>query len=193
MSSSRRIPVPRPLPKGEQRPFLSSFVHVADGERSVVAAVALASENRAAEEREKMPTFHLSPRRCGDVDRDQPGVFERSGEYSGAALAEVIVAPAAVHHADARLEPDAAAKAGGAQDGTDHLGPERCGDHAARYGCGRTAARPARSALAVPRISRATRLGCGKLFRHRLAEDDCAGIAQCRDAGRIAAGAAADK
>src|SRR6267378_1721304 len=76
-----------------------------------------------------IPRITAGPR--GDVDRDQPGVFERGGEHAGAALAEVIVAPAAVDPADARLKPDAAAEAGGPQDRADHLRPERRRHHAA--------------------------------------------------------------
>src|SRR5436305_878568 len=54
-----------------------------------------------------------------DVDRDQPSIFERRGEHAGAALAEVIVAAAAVDPADTRLEADAAAEARRPQDRAD--------------------------------------------------------------------------
>src|SRR5580693_4387153 len=63
----------------------------------------------------------------GDVDRDEPGVFERGGEHAGTALAEVIVAAAAIDPANARLEADAAAEARGAQDRPDDLRPSAAG------------------------------------------------------------------
>src|ERR1700736_5144832 len=62
----------------------------------------------------RTPGIAADPR--GDADCDKPGVFERGGEHAGTALAEVIVAAAAIDPANARLKADAAAKACGAQD-----------------------------------------------------------------------------
>ena len=55
-----------------------------------------------------IPGIAADPRR--DADCDEPGVFERGGEHAGTALAEVIVAAAAIDPANARLKADAAAK-----------------------------------------------------------------------------------
>src|SRR6202011_932480 len=85
------------------------------------------------------------PRR--DADCDEPGVLERGGEHAGTALAEVIVAAAAIDPANARLKANAAAKACGPQDRADDLRPERRWHHAAGHSGGGAATRPARGAL----------------------------------------------
>ena len=138
-----------------------------------------------------IPRIAADPGR--DVDRDEPGIFERGGEHAGAALAEVVEAAAAIKPADARLEADAAAKAGGPQDRPHDLCAEGRGHHAASHRGGGAAARSARGALPVPRIARSARLGRGKLGRHDLPEDYRTGLAQCRDAGAVATGTAADE
>ena len=138
-----------------------------------------------------IPWIAAGPRR--DVDRDQPSVFERRGEHAGAALAEVIVAAAAVDPADTRLEADAAAEARGPQDRADDLRPERRRHHAAGNGGGGAAARPTRGALPVPWIAGAARFGGGELGGHHFPEDHRARLAQSRNAGGVATGAAADK
>src|SRR5204862_2780120 len=68
-----------------------------------------------------IPRIAAGPSR--NVHRDEPRVLERGGEHTGAALAEIIVAAAAVDDADARLEADAAAEARRAQDRADDLRP----------------------------------------------------------------------
>src|SRR4029077_21289618 len=89
-----------------------------------------------------------------------------------AALAEIIVAAAAVEAADAGLVPDAAAKARRTDDRADHLGPECGRHHAAATGGGGAAARPAGGARRVPRIARAAeRLARGEFGGDGLAED----------------------
>ena len=125
----------------------------------------------------------------GNIYRDKPSVFERGGEHAGTALAEIIVAAAAIDPADARLETDNAAKTGRTQDRADDLGPERRRDHAAGHRGGGAATRSARRARAIPRVPSAPRLSGRKLRRHHFAEDHRPGLAQRSDAGRIAAGA----
>ena len=120
-----------------------------------------------------------------DLVGDLPDIGERGGEHAGAALALDVVAAFAVEGVDARLEADATAIARRTDGGADHLRAERGAGDADGDRGRRTARRAARRARRVPGIARAARLGSGELGGHRLADDDGAGVAQRRDAGRV--------
>ena len=96
------------------------------------------------------------------------------------------MAAAAIDRADRRLEAEAAAETRWPQDRPEHLRADPDADRADSDRGRGAAARAAGRAGQVPRIARGARLHPGEFGRHRLAEDQCARVAQSRDAGGVA-------
>ena len=126
-----------------------------------------------------------------DLVGDLPGFVHRRGEDAGHALAQSVIASAAIERADRDLEADAAAIAGGTNGRADHLCAECRADHAGGNAGGRAAARSTRGAAQVVGVARAARLGRGKFGGDGLSDDDRAGLAQRGNARAIAFGAEA--
>ena len=120
----------------------------------------------------------IAARAHRDLVGHLPGVVEGRGEHAVAALAQAVMAAAAIERADRRLEAEAAAIARRPDGRADHLGAERGAHHAGGDRRRRAAARSAGRAAQVIRVARAARMGGGEFGRHRLAEDDRAGFAQ---------------
>src|SRR5215472_18565767 len=126
-----------------------------------------------------------------DLVSDLPGVVQHRSEDAGRALAQAVVASAAIERADRDLEADAAAVARGANGRADHLRAERRADYARDNAGGGAAARSARGAAQVMRVARAARLGRGNFSGDGLSDDDRAGLAQRGNTRAIAFGAEA--
>ena len=123
-----------------------------------------------------------------DFVGDLPGIFQCGRQHAGRALAQSVVAAAAIERADRDLEADAAAVAGRTDGRTDHLRAERGAHHSGRDARRRTAARPAGRAAQVMRVAGAARLAGGKFGGDGLSHDHGAGFAQRGDARGIALG-----
>src|SRR6516164_1135182 len=93
-----------------------------------------------------------------DLVGDLPGVFERSTENAGAALALIVVAALAVERVDGRLETDAAAIARRPHRRRDYLRAERAADDAGGDRGRRATRRAAWGVRRIPRIARTARL-----------------------------------
>ncbi len=126
-----------------------------------------------------------------DLVGDVPGIVQARRQNTGRALAQAVIAAAAIERADRRLEADASAIARRTDGRPDHLRAEACAQHSRRNRGGRAAARSAGGATQVMRVARAARLGGGKFGGDGLSNDHRAGFAQRRHAGGIALGAKA--
>src|SRR6516225_352892 len=124
----------------------------------------------------------------GDLVSDLPGVFQCGGEYAAGALAQSIIATAAIERADARLEAHAAAIASGPNGRADYLGAERCAEHSRRHCRRRATTRSTRRASQVMRVTRTARLSSCEFRGHGLPNNDRAGFAQRRYARGVALG-----
>src|SRR5262249_15268269 len=112
----------------------------------------------------------------GDLVSDLPGVFQCGGEYAGGALAQSIIATAAIERADARLEAHTAAIASGPNGRTDYLAAERCAEHSRSHCRRRAAARSTRRASQIMRVTCTARLGSCEFRGHGLPNNDRAGF-----------------
>src|SRR6516225_5066665 len=124
----------------------------------------------------------------GDLVSDLPGVFQCGGEHAAGALAQSIIATAAIERADARLEAHAAAIASGPNGRADYLGAERCAEHSRRHCRRRATTRSTRRASQIMRVSRTAWLGSCEFRGHGLPNNDRASFAQRRYARGVALG-----